>query len=344
VTRSSRKDTEEGSQPHSRTGQPGGGTPGPGGMTFVEARRRVEAKDRSLRDKRMTAAQAGALVRNSDHVAIGGCLYSRTPLVLLREVLRTRRTGLTLSRNLMCYEGELFIVAGAAEAIVTSWMGIGLPWGLSRITREYVEGGRVRFEEWSHLAMGLRYRAAAMGIPFLPTLSMLGSDLLTTTGARTMTCPFTGELLCLVPALFPDVALLHVHRADRYGNAQVDGYPHMDADLATAAATVIVSAEEIVDTDEIRRTADRTLIPFFAVDAVVEARFGAYPHECYGLYEADIDHIDTYARRVAKDGSVAVQAYLDEYVYGPPTFKAYLDLFGASRLERGQRTARELTQ
>lgn len=344
MTRSSHGDTEGERRPHSRTGQPGGGTPRPGGMTFVEARRRVEAKDRSLRDKRMTAAQAGALVRNSDHVAIGGCLYSRTPLVLLREVLRIRRTGLTLSRNLMCYEGELFIVAGAAQAIVTSWMGIGLPWGLSRITREYVEGGRIRFEEWSHLAMGLRYRAAAMGIPFLPTLSMLGSDLLATTGARTMTCPFTGELLCLVPALFPDVALLHVHRADRYGNAQVDGYPHMDADLATAAATVIVSAEEIVDTDEIRRTADRTLIPFFAVDAVVDARFGAYPHECYGLYEADIDHIDTYARRVAKDGSAAVQAYLDEYVYGPPTFKAYLDRFGASRLERGQRAARELTQ
>lgn len=344
MTRSSRREKEEERQPGGRTGPPRGGSPGSGGMTFVEARRRVEAKDRSLRDKRMTAVQAGGLVRDGDHVAIGGCLYSRTSLVLLREVLRARRTGLTLSRNLMCYEGELFMVAGATQTIVTSWMGIGLPWGLSRITREYVEGGRVRFEEWSHLAMGLRYRAAAMGVPFLPTLSMLGSDLLTTTSARTMTCPFTGELLCLVPALFPDVALLHVHRADRYGNAQVDGYPHMDADLAVAAATVIVSAEEIVDTEEIRRTADRTIVPFFAVDAVVEARYGAYPHECYGLYEADIDHIDAYARRVTSDGAGAVRAYLDEYVYGPDTFEAYLDRFGVSRLLRAQRAARELTR
>ena len=250
-----------------------------GAAAFVEARRRLERKDRSLRDKRMAAKDAAQLVQDGDHVAIGGCLYSRTPLVTLREILRAHRVDLTLSRNLMCYEGELFLVAGAAGTLVTSWIGIGLPWGLSRITREFVEGGKARFEEWSHLALGLRYKAGAMGLPFLPTLSMLGSDLLARSGAQTMTCPFTGETLCLVPALFPDVAVIHVHRADCFGNAQIDGYPHMDADLAAAAATVILSAEEIVSTDEIRRTADRTQIPFFAVDAVVEAPFGSYPHE-----------------------------------------------------------------
>ncbi len=310
--------------------------------TFIEARRRLEAKDRSLRDKRMPVREAAGLVSDGDHVAIGGCLYSRTPLVTLREVLRQRRAQLTLSRNLMCYEGELFMVAGVAHTLITSWIGIGLPWGLSRITREFVESGRVRFEEWSHLGIGLRYRAAAMGIPFLPTLSMLGSDLLPAAGAKTMTCPFTGALLCLVPALFPDVALIHVHRADRFGNAQIDGYPHMDADLAAAAATVILSAEEIVDTGEIRRSADRTAIPFFAVDAVIEAPFGAYPHECYGLYDADLEHIGTYARLSASGGPDAVRAYLDDYVYGPETFEAYLSRFGTDRLLHQQRAAREL--
>jgi glutaconate CoA-transferase subunit A len=310
---------------------------------FVDARRRLEAKARALRDKRMSAADAARLVRDEDHVAVGGCLYSRTSMVMLREVLRQQRRGLVLSRNLMCYEGELFLVAGASRELVTSWIGIGLPWGLSRIVREFVESGRARLEEWSHLAIGLRYHAGAMGVPFLPTLSMLGSDLLRTTSARTMTCPFTGEQLCLVPALFPDVALIHVHRADCFGNAQIDGYPHMDADIAAAAQTVILSAEEIVDPDEIRRTADRTVIPFFAVDAVVEAPYGAYPHECYGLYEADLDHIDGYARRVAAEGAGAVRAYLDEYVYGPATFAEYLDRFGASRLLDRRRAAHELT-
>jgi glutaconate CoA-transferase subunit A len=242
----------------------------------------------------------------------------------------------------MCYEGELFLIAGATRTLVSSWIGIGLPWGLSRIIREFVEGGNACFEEWSHFALGLRYKAAAMGIPFLPTLSMLGSDLLTRAGARTMACPFTGETLCLVPALFPDVAVIHVHRADCFGNAQIDGYAHMDADLAAAAATVILSAEEIVSSDEIRRTADRTVIPFFAVDAVVEAPFGAYPHECYGRYEADLDHIGAYARGVAAGGAAAVRAYLDEYIYGPETFDAYLERFGAGRLLRQQRAAQEL--
>ena len=313
-------------------------------VTFIDARRRLEAKDRSLRDKRTSLAQAASLVKDGDHVAIGGCLYSRTPLAMLREVLRQRRTHLTLSRNLMCYEGELFMVAGAALDIITSWMAIGLPWGLSRVLREFIEGGRARMEEWSHLAMGLRYRAGAMGVPFLPTLSMLGSDLQTVTGAKTMTCPYTGATLCLIPALFPDVAVVHAHRADCFGNAQIDGYPHMDADIAAASSTVVLTAEEIVDTDEIRRSADRTAIPFFCVDAVVEVPYGAYPHECYGLYEADLDHIGAYARQVAAEGSEAVRAYLHEYVYGPETFDAYLERFGRSRLVRQQQAARELTR
>ena len=148
-----------------------------------------------MRDKRMAVKDAAQLVRDGDHIAIGGCLYSRTPMVTLREILRAQRADLTLSRNLMCYEGELVLVAGAAGTLVTSWTGIGLPWGLSRITREFVEGGKARFEEWSHLALGLRYKAGAMGLPFLPTLSMLGSDLLARSGAQTMTCPFTGSMV-----------------------------------------------------------------------------------------------------------------------------------------------------
>jgi glutaconate CoA-transferase subunit A len=309
---------------------------------FIEARHRIERKDRSPRDKRMTGTQAAELVRDGDHIAIGGCLYSRTPMATLREVLRRRPASVTLSRNLMCYEGELFMVAGSADTIVTSWFGIGLPWGISRILREYVEGGRVRFEEWSHLALGLRYRAGAMGVSFLPTLSMLGSDLMRTPGARTIECPFSGETLCAVPALFPDVALIHVHRADMFGNAQIEGFPHMDADIASAATTVILSAEEIVDTEEIRRTRGATDIPFFAVDAVVEAPFGSFPHECYGLYDADIEHIGAYAERVRTGGADAVRAYLDEYVFGLETFEQYLDLIGRDRLEACRRKAAEL--
>src|SRR5215510_5042428 len=242
----------------------------------------------------------------------------------------------------MCYEGEWGVVAGAVDKIVTSWMGIGLPWGLSRIQREYVESGRVTFEEWSHLGLGLRYRAAAMGVPFLPSLTMLGSDLMDVGGSKTVECPYTGRTLHAVPALFPDIAILHVQRADRLGNCQIDGYPHMDSDIARAASTVLVTAEEIVSEEEIRLHPDRTVIPGFLVDALALVPFGSFPHECYGLYEADYDHFTEYVEGINQRGAAGVQAYLDKYVYGPSTHREYLALFGEGTLAEAGRRGREL--
>jgi glutaconate CoA-transferase subunit A len=311
---------------------------------FVAARERLERKPKSAGEKLTSVEDAAARVRDGDIVAAGGCLFSRTPMALVREILRARRHGLTLARNLMCTEGELMMVAGAVDRVMTAWMSIGLPWGVSKVMREYVEGGKVRFEEWSHLALGLRFRAAAMGVPFLPSLTMRGSDLAPVVGMKTVDDPYTGRTLAAVPALFPDVAVLHVHRADRFGNCQIDGYPHMDADIARAAATVLVTAEEIVPEDEIRRHPDRTVIPGFLVDALALVPFGSFPHECYGLYEADYDHFDEYVGAIDRDGvTAAVGAYLERYVYGPASYADYLDLFGGERLARQRRRARELT-
>jgi len=296
---------------------------------FVAARRRLEAKPKSAAEKLTSLEDAVARIKDGDHVAVGGCLFSRTPMALVRELLRARRRGLTLSRNLTCTEGEFFMVAGAVERIVTAWMSIGLPWGVSKILRHFVESGRVALEEWSHLALGLRFRAAAMGVPFLPALTMLGSDLMAVGGMKSLQDPYTGETLAAVPALFPDVALLHVHRADVFGNCQIDGYPHMDADIARAATTVLVTTEEVVTEEAIRRRPERTVIPGFAVDALVLVPFGSFPHECYGLYEADFDHFAEYTRAI--------------YAYAPPTWSDYLDLFGGERLALQGRRARELT-
>ena len=282
-------------------------------------------------------------MRDGDHVAVGGCLFSRTPMAAVRELLRQRRNGLTLARNLTCTEGELLMVAGAVERIVTAWMSIGLPWGVSKIMRHYVESGKVALEEWSHLALGLRFRAGAMGVPFLPALTMLGSDLMAVGGTKTLQDPYTGETLAAIPALFPDVALLHVHRADRFGNCQIDGYPHMDGDIARAATTVLVTAEEIVPEEATRRNPDRTVITGFMFDSLVLVPFGSYPHECYGLYEADFDHFGEYTAAIDAGGPAAVADYLERYVYAPPAFADYLDLFGGERLARQVRRARELT-
>ena len=197
-------------------------------------------------------------------------------------------------------------------------------------------------EEWSHLALGLRYRAAAMGVSFLPSLTMLGSGLMDVGGSKTIDCPYTGEKLLAVPALFPDVAMLHVHRADRFGNCQIDGYPHMDADIAKAAATVLVTAEEIVSEEEIRLHPDRTVIPGFIVDALVHVPYGSYPHECYGLYDAEPDHFSGYVEGITQRGAPGVQEYLERYVYGPATHAEYLALFGEAALADASRRGREL--
>jgi glutaconate CoA-transferase, subunit A len=287
-------------------------------------------------------ADAADLVHDGDDVAVGGCLYSRTPWAMLMELLRAGRRDLTLSRSLMCYEAELFLVRGAARKLVTSWVGIGLPWGIAKVFRRHVEAGDAEYEEWSHLSLGLRYQAAAMGVPFLPTRSLLGSDLLALTGAREIDDPFTGERVALVPAYAPDVALIHVHRADRFGNAQIDGAPYMDHELAGAASRVILTAEEIVDTDQIVATADRTAIPHFVVDAVVEVPYGAFPHECYGRYEAWFEHFDLYQRLVDEDGDAGVQRYLREFVDEPGSFDGFLERVGADTLREQERRAGEL--
>ena len=314
----------------------------PAEYDFIAARRRLEAKPKSASEKLTSLEDAGSRVRDGDIVAVGGILFSRTPWALVREILRSRRTGLTLVRNLMCYEGELMMVAGAVNRVMTAWMGIGLPWGVSKIMREHVESGKVAYEEWSHLALGLRFRAAAMGLPFLPTLTMAGSDLARVNAMKTVDDPYTGQRLGAVPALYPDVAILHVHRADRFGNCQIDGYPHMDADIARAAATVLVTTEELISDDDVRRHPDRTVIPGFVVDAVALQPFGSFPHECYGLYEADVEHFDEYVAGITARGGAAVAEYLERYMYAPASYVDYLDLFGGERLARQQRRAREL--
>jgi len=305
---------------------------------FRDARARLAAKQHSSADKLTGLAEAAALVRDGDVIGVGGCLYSRTPMAALFEILRRAPRELTLARSLTCYEAELFMVRGAATRIVTSWMGIGIPWGISKILRSAVEGGETAYEEWSHLGLGLRFQAASMGLPYLPTTSMLGSDLARVNDVRISEDPFTGETLCLVPALFPDVAVIHVHRADAAGNAQIEGYPFMDREIAAAAQTVIVTAEKIVSSEEIARTADATVIPAFLVDAVVEAPFGSYPHECYGRYEADFAHFDRYVQ-ASSDGPAGVERYLAEHLDGPGTFAGFLEAVGPDVLRAQQAKA-----
>lgn len=302
-------------------------------LSYLELRQRTQSRDRSLRDKVMTLEEAAAHVHDGDHVALGGSVASRTSFAMLWSLIRARKKDLTFSRSIVSTEGDLIFASGISRHILTSWFSQGIVWGVSRVMRHYTENKLARFEEWSHMSIGLRYRAGAMGVPFLPMRSMMGSDVAgLLDNLHEMNCPFTGEKILLVPALNPDVALIHVQRCDPYGNAQLDGLTFMDVDLAMAANRVIITAERIISNDQIRRSPDRTKIPFFTVDAVVEVPYGCAPHECFGVYEPFYSHMDYYAELTRSDPEAGAAEYLKRFYYEPASWTEYLDRIGLDQL------------
>jgi glutaconate CoA-transferase subunit A len=301
------------------------------------------ARDRSLREKVVTLEEAAKLVEDGDKVGIGGSTLSRTPMAMIWALIRARRKNLSCSRSISSSEGELLFASGTCDHILTSWFSQGIVWGVSKVMRHYTETGKACFEEWSHMAVGLRFRAGAMGVPFLPMRSMLGSDIIRRLpDVHEMACPFTGEKLLLVPALNPDVALIHVQRCDAYGNAQIDGLSFMDLDLAMAANRVILTTERIVSNEQIRRAPDQTRIPFLAVEAVVEVPFGCAPHECYGTYEPFFKHLDQYAALIRKEPEAGMYEYLARHFYEPKSWTDYLDLLGLEELLAATRRGRSI--
>ena len=312
-------------------------------QSYLDLRAATKARDRSLREKVMTLEEAVGLVNDGDSVAIGGCTASRTPMALIWALIRARKSDLSISRSITSTEGDLLFASGVSRHILTSWFSQGIVWGISKVMRAYTESHRARFEEWSHMSIGLRYRAGAMGIPFIPMRAMLGSDVAgQLDNIKEIDCPFTGEKVLLIPALNPNVALIHVPRCDAFGNAQIDGLQFMDIDMAMAANRVVLTTERIISNDQIRRAPDQTKIPFITVDAVVEMPYGSAPHECYGMYEPMFDHMDTYAALTANDPEAGVAEYLGRYYYGPNSWSEYLNLLGIEGLLDASRRGRSI--
>jgi glutaconate CoA-transferase, subunit A len=310
---------------------------------YSDIRSATEARNRGLIEKVMSLEEASNFVHNGDHVAVGGCTASRTPMAMIWTLIRARKSDLSISRSITSTEGDLLFSSGISKHILTSWFSQGIVWGISKVMRHYTENQLASFEEWSHMSIGLRYRAGAMGIPYIPTRSMLGSDITNQLDdIKEAICPFTQEKLALLPALNPDVAIIHVHRCDPHGNAQIDGLTFMDIDMAMAANRVILTTERIVSNDQIRRAPDQTKIPFITVDAVVEVPFGSAPHECYGMYEPFFGHMDYYAELTAKDPVAGAQEYLERFYYEPKDWNEYLSLLGVEAITDATRRGRSI--
>lgn len=277
--------------------------------------------EKSVKVKIKTITEAVSLIEDGNHVALGGVTTSANPCALIREVVRQQKKDLVVS-NLGITYVELLV--GNMKKLIAPVLG-GEKYGGARACAAAIEAGELEIEDYSIYAMALRYRAGAMGVSFLPIYSLLGSDILSRSKAKVITCPFTGEKLCAVPALQPDVALIHAQRADKYGNVQLEG-PAWDLELAKAAKRVIVSVEEIVPPEVIRQEPLKNTLPFIYVTAVVEAPYGAHPTECLGYYGADAEHLESFLQATRKRETF--EAYREKYVFRLPDHQAYLNACG----------------
>jgi glutaconate CoA-transferase, subunit A len=288
-------------------------------------------KSRTLVDKRMTEKEAVSRFIKPG-MYIGTELYGsvRCSMSLVREIVRQGIGDLKVAGQGVL-ELDLLLAAHLVRALDLTYVGLEL-YGVSNCLRREVESGRVeKVTDWSNAAIALRFKAAAMGVPFLPTRSMLGTDTFKYSAAKIIECPFTGEPVCLLPALVLDVGIIHVHRADKFGNSQIDGITGFAPELSRASKTLLVSAEEIVEEEFIRSQPDRTIIPYYLVDAVIEAPYGSHPGEMAYRYRRDEAHIKDWVEASCSEEST--QAYLKKYIYDLKDQQEYLAFIGLERLQ-----------
>jgi len=264
-------------------------------------------------------------------VFIGG-FGQGIPFAAAHEIIRQRRSGLTLCRSGADILFDLLIAAGCVRKVVFGYLGNpGI--GLAHAFRRAAETGTIEVEDWTNFTMVLRLHAGALGVPFLPAAVLLAGDIpRRLPELRTIICPYTGEKLAAIPALNPDVAIVHAQRADAHGNVQLWGLLGDTVEGALASKRIIVTVEEIVPSSLVRADPKQTVIPGFRVAAVCPVRWGAYPsyvHSYYGRDDAAYFEYDRMARAEA-----SLRAYLDEWIVGVSSWEGYLKKLGTERLNR----------
>ncbi len=273
-------------------------------------------------------------VKDGMSLAMGCALESLIPFAASHEIIRQRRKGLTLIGPISDVQFDQLIGAGCVSKIVASWVG-NVAAGLGHNYRRAVETdipNTVEIEEHSNFTIGLGFQAAAAGLPFLPTRSIRGSDIAAGSHFQAIACPFTGESLLAVRAIRPDIAIFHVQRADREGNAHVWGNFGVTREATLAAKKVIVTCEEIVDREVILSDPNRTIIPGFLVSCVVHTPFGAHPSPTQGYSRRDDEFYFEYHRATrTREG---FQEWLAKYIDGVADHSEFLALLGKERTEK----------
>jgi glutaconate CoA-transferase subunit A len=280
-------------------------------------------------DKLVDLTEAAGLVADGDVVALGGALSYREPMALVRELIRQGRRDLHVVGSAHGIDVDLLVGAGAVRVVEESYVGYEQDFGLAPAYRRAAEAGALEVRESCCYTILQQLRAAEYGIPFMPVRGILGTDIrrLHPEYAE-IRCPFTDQRLVAVPALAPDVALIHGLMADRRGNVHLLRPLVLDERFTFAARKVVVTVERVASEPEVAEAG--VVLPYFAVTAVVEAPFGAHPTSCYPHYTYDRAHLGEWVKAAADDHSVG--QYLRRYVLASGSEAAYRDLVGADRL------------
>lgn len=261
------------------------------------------------------------------------------------EIIRQGITDLVLIGDSPCEAGDMLVGAGCIRRMEIAWCSYAVV-GLAHNYRRAVESGiprEIELEEYSNYTMGLRLLAGAINVPFMPTRSLAGSDIPTyNKNVRTVRNPYSSEEIYVVPAATPDVAIIHVNRADQRGNAQQFGFSSNAENAARAAKHAIVTCEKLVSTDEIRMTPNLTIIPEYAVDAVVEVPYASHPWNFPHCYAYDIPfHLRQVEAFRTREGYLR---WLEEWCYEPGSWSGYMEKVGHERLAALTRVERMFTE
>jgi glutaconate CoA-transferase subunit A len=302
-------------------------------------------------DKRMTIEEAVArFVPDGAHLSIGGFTCNRNPMAAVYEIIRQKKNNLHLYAHSNGQGVDELVGGGCVARIEIAYAGTGRFAPTCIRFRKAVEAGRILFEDYSNYQMTLRFLAGAMGVAFLPTRSALGTDIIERWGFSqelrqtdprlpnqklvVMENPFAGwddtERMVLVPAIRPDVTLIHVQRATADGTSRIEGLTFADVEQAKAARHVIVTCEELADPEDLRAHPEHNQIPGIIVDAVVPLPFGAYPTACYRFYDYDPVFLSDYRTAAMDEDRFA--AYLAQWVHSKKDHSERLAEVGAVRL------------
>lgn len=280
-------------------------------------------------DRLASLQEAVAEVPVGGHVALAGFSITRNAVAFAHELIRSGTRGLSMTQVIGGIETDLLVGAGAVERLTYGGGSLDRFGVLSAVNQEAL-AGRLELFEYSGLALTFRLHAGALGLPFITTRSMLGSDLvepLVATGqVRKIESPFDGSPCLALSAVRPDVAVIHVDVADRSGNAIVDGPLWSIPETARASAAVILVTERVVDDGDLDPS--RITIPGMLVHAVAHVPRGGHPTAVHNHYDYDAAHLRTYAE-AGRAGPDGVSAYLERWVYGVPSFDKYLELVAA---------------